>query len=539
MPNIQDSRQFIGYSSSVISPVSGMPPVTLRTFSTGSSVSGANGSHSPHSNHTGNCHSPSSMSVSSVAQQLPPACGARQLSKLKRFLTTLQQFGMDISPEIGEHVRGLVLALVNSHLTVEEFHAKLQKATNFPLRPFVIPFLKANLPLLQRELLHCAHLARQSPHQYLIHNERLVFDADNQSPLTAQDLSEIGEKRKSPDRPKEKPARPEQAGQPLKRPCIRSPVTSANLSAAAAPSTLSAFSVSGSEPCRYEDVSLVQDLREINRVDREHLEIEASEKNQQMTSSRRGMEHITSHVDKMERELKHIENMLGCIVEMVDKCKSAINGLREQWQPCNTDRLSYWMHPSDSLAFRSEDAITEVNRRAAEAVNEVKRKALLELEKAVAESEAKAGQLLATERAKMEVAVTEARKQAMEEMILTFNSQQESTETCWNCGRKASETCSGCNVARYCGSFCQHKDWEHHHKACGQMQSSSPGITTSGRLHLEHLSDDHCTGSRPSSPPDPLESIQDQLNEKDQTAPSGNSALRSSPLDIVKCELLN
>lgn len=64
----------------------------------------------------------------------------------------------------------------------------------------------------------------------------------------------------------------------------------------------------------------------------------------------------------------------------------------------------------------------------AEAVNEVKRKALLELEKAVAESEAKAGQLLATERAKMEVAVTEARKQAMEEMILTFNSQQESTE---------------------------------------------------------------------------------------------------------------
>lgn len=56
--------------------------------------------------------------------------------------------------------------------------------------------------------------------------------------------------------------------------------------------------------------------------------------------------------------------MLGCIVEMVDKCKSAINGLREQWQPCNADRMSYWMHPSDTLAFRSEDAITEVNRRA-------------------------------------------------------------------------------------------------------------------------------------------------------------------------------
>lgn len=58
---------------------------------------------------------PSSSSSSSLTnQQLPATCGARQLSKLKRFLTTLQQFGNDISPEIGEKVRTLVLALVVS-----------------------------------------------------------------------------------------------------------------------------------------------------------------------------------------------------------------------------------------------------------------------------------------------------------------------------------------------------------------------------------------------------------------------------------------
>ncbi len=34
------------------------------------------------------------------------------------------------------------LSLQNSTLTIEEFHSKLQEATNFPLRPFVIPFLK-------------------------------------------------------------------------------------------------------------------------------------------------------------------------------------------------------------------------------------------------------------------------------------------------------------------------------------------------------------------------------------------------------------
>lgn len=53
-----------------------------------------------------------SSSASLSTHQLPPACGARQLSKLKRFLTTLQQFGNDISPEIGERVRTLVLGLV-------------------------------------------------------------------------------------------------------------------------------------------------------------------------------------------------------------------------------------------------------------------------------------------------------------------------------------------------------------------------------------------------------------------------------------------
>ena len=33
----------------------------------------------------------------------------------------------------------------NSTVTIEEFHSRLQEATNFPLRPFVIPFLKVNV----------------------------------------------------------------------------------------------------------------------------------------------------------------------------------------------------------------------------------------------------------------------------------------------------------------------------------------------------------------------------------------------------------
>ncbi|OXB75872.1 UNVERIFIED_CONTAM: hypothetical protein H355_016627 [Colinus virginianus] len=196
------------------------------TNGTSHSPTALNGAPSPPN---GFSNGPSSSSSSSLAnQQLPPACGARQLSKLKRFLTTLQQFGNDISPEIGERVRTLVLGLVNSTLTIEEFHSKLQEATNFPLRPFVIPFLKANLPLLQRELLHCARLAKQNPAQYLAQHEQLLLDASTTSPVDSSelllDVNENG-KRRTPDRTKENgfDREPLHSEHPSKRPCTISP----------------------------------------------------------------------------------------------------------------------------------------------------------------------------------------------------------------------------------------------------------------------------------------------------------------------------
>lgn len=87
-----------------------------------SSLAVMNGSsHSPTaingapSTPNGFSNGPATSSTAALSNhQLPPACGARQLSKLKRFLTTLQQFGSDISPEIGERVRTLVLGLVVS-----------------------------------------------------------------------------------------------------------------------------------------------------------------------------------------------------------------------------------------------------------------------------------------------------------------------------------------------------------------------------------------------------------------------------------------
>lgn len=83
---------------------------------------------------------PSSSSSSSLAnQQLPATCGARQLSKLKRFLTTLQQFGNDISPEIGDNVRSLVLALVVGSLFGGDFLAFHLIGLRLPCLNFSFP----------------------------------------------------------------------------------------------------------------------------------------------------------------------------------------------------------------------------------------------------------------------------------------------------------------------------------------------------------------------------------------------------------------
>lgn len=108
----------------------------------------ASGNHSPIGSINGGTMSPNLLVNSSVSQQLPPACGARQLSKLKRFLTTLQQFGSDISPEIGERVRTLVLALVVSKILEKELRYRSRNgfwSISFCLVTRLTNFLHSNL----------------------------------------------------------------------------------------------------------------------------------------------------------------------------------------------------------------------------------------------------------------------------------------------------------------------------------------------------------------------------------------------------------
>ncbi|XP_062315935.1 protein CBFA2T2 [Osmerus eperlanus] len=451
---------------------------------------------------------PSSSSSSSLAnQQLPATCGARQLSKLKRFLTTLQQFGNDISPEIGESVRNLVLALVNSTVTIEEFHSRLQEATNFPLRPFVIPFLKANLPLLQRELLHCARAAKQTPAQYLSQHEHLLLSTALASPPDASELllePSDAAKRHSPGRGKENGfhERPPAALEPpAKRICTISP---APRHSPAHPQPLSAQLHPTPPPLQHYALDDITGPHLLHRESHRLLELRELKDRPRLPGTNGGYreEPVDHRLTDREwaDEWRHLDHVLNCIVDMVEKTRRSVSVLR-RCQESDREELNYWRrqedprkgssasgtfskthspHAADGPDSQREFAPRpgsgyvpdEIWKKAEEAVNEVKRQAMDEVQKAVAEAEQKAFEMIAAERAKMEKTLAEAKRKAAQEAVLVINEQEDSSECCWNCGRKASETCSGCNAARYCGSFCQHKDWERHHLIC------SPGLQT-------------------------------------------------------------
>ncbi|KAM8987836.1 protein CBFA2T2 isoform 1-T1 [Guaruba guarouba] len=473
---------------------------------------------------------PSSSSSSSLTnQQLPATCGARQLSKLKRFLTTLQQFGNDISPEIGEKVRTLVLALVNSTVTIEEFHCKLQEATNFPLRPFVIPFLKANLPLLQRELLHCARAAKQTPSQYLAQHEHILLNTNTTSPADSSELLiEVNGngKRHSPDRRDDSSFErdPLPTDPPAKRVCTISPAPRHSPAL-----TIPLMNPGGQfhptpPPLQHytlEDIATSHLYRDPSKM-LEHREIR--DRHGALGLNGGYQDELVDHrltEREWADEWKHLDHALNCIMEMVEKTRRSMAVLR-RCQEADREELNYWKRrcseaeprkagsdllprqhsPSSSDSIGSADSLREFSSRsgtgyvteeiwkkAEEAVNEVKRQAMSEVQKAVAEAEQKAFEMIASERARMEQTIADAKRQATEDAFLVINEQEESTESCWNCGRKASETCSGCNIARYCGSFCQHKDWERHHRICGQSLhgQSKPLALPTGRSAAKSL----------------------------------------------------
>ncbi|KAG7300599.1 hypothetical protein JYU34_014893 [Plutella xylostella] len=134
----------------------------------------------PHNGTTASRLSNSPLSADSLSPPLPDA-RAPALQRLRRFLSALQQFAADVSADTGERVRQMIYSLVASTMTVEEFQAGVQESTNYPLRASVPGFLRALLPLAQRDILARARHAKQTPLQYIRTHEHLVLESGGDS----------------------------------------------------------------------------------------------------------------------------------------------------------------------------------------------------------------------------------------------------------------------------------------------------------------------------------------------------------------------
>lgn len=83
------------------------------------------------------------------------------------------------------------------------------------------------------------------------------------------------------------------------------------------------------------------------------------------------------------------------------------------------------------LSGLAEESVQEVKKRAEEAVADVKRTAVVELQKAVTAAEGRHKEAMAALQAQMDNGIAEARRHAAEEAFELANQQEESAEVRW------------------------------------------------------------------------------------------------------------
>lgn len=100
-----------------------------------------------------------------------------------------------------------------------------------------------------------------------------------------------------------------------------------------------------------------------------------------------------------DEEWKNIHTMLNCISGMVEKTKRAITILQQRGQDT---QQSYQETALQEMKRLTDEKVAEFKRNAEEAVNQVKRQAVIEIQRAVAVAENRAVEIVAQERVKME-----------------------------------------------------------------------------------------------------------------------------------------
>ncbi|XP_055621055.1 protein CBFA2T2 isoform X2 [Toxorhynchites rutilus septentrionalis] len=488
------------------SPPGELPTTRLLNGSGGGGTGGGGGGGGGSS--LGSITPPPASAAAAAAAAAVAQQDTAKLLKIRRFLGALVQFGQDTNVDIGDRVRSLVLSLASGGLTVDEFQIAVQEATNFPLRSNVVPFLKSHVPVLQREINLLSRANKQTPSQYARTNESSVMEyvqnladtADiflshesfgSSTPIPTPGVNGLGLKRRASDNLYDShPSGPPEWGDyvlpPSKRPH---------------PSLLLATGTPQLYPTHpalfeYQNGGLHPHSDGLHSIHRDERELRAPS-----TDAHRpprippgggsggggggagagvaaavaggalgpGTSGGSGAGTSGEEEWKNIHTMLTCISAMVEKTKRAISILQQRG--IETHARDHQDTSIADIKRQTEEKIAEFRRSAEESVNQVKRQAVIEIQRAVAAAEARTIEMFAQERLKMEKMFTDINRGSADPD--SEGPIAGSQNACWNCGRKANETCSGCNLARYCGSFCQHKDWDQHHQVCGTSRAEN------------------------------------------------------------------
>ncbi|XP_014298403.1 uncharacterized protein LOC103579322 isoform X3 [Microplitis demolitor] len=540
------------------------------------------------------------LSSSNAKNNNGPRCIANIFTghtKFRRLLGTLVQFANNISNDTGDTVRTLIFGLLSGGLAVEEFHTSLQEVTNFPLRDFVLPYLKHTLPLLRRNITAAARFNNQTCAQYLRCNESAILETISLTVPSGEIVQLFGDYNNSSSSSSSSnnssgslSLHHYNTGRAVKRrasdtlyyengvedPVIygKRPVNSWNHSQhqqqqqqQQLPDSYCLYHSSSGNTVQnnlqtsgYGNNLLPPNLIQINQSPSFSSYHRSQQQQQQQLNY---MTASAQNISSLDDEWKNIHVMLNCILGMVDKTKRALVILQKRGSssPCGgsssssssstttptVTNVSQLISSTQNLSSNNsnhnclngsqvetsgdrdgnlkrlsgeiiaqtiratQDRVTaEVKRHAEEAVQEVKRVAMAEVQRAVAAAvtESQVNERLGTNQQHFDSSVLPLKNYGNirqgsffrlnshlinQNIGTTVNSNlsrendkeaiyhlSNSTSSCWNCGRSAMETCGGCGIARYCSSFCQHRDWEigGHHVTC---RHTSPPTSESRR----------------------------------------------------------
>ncbi|KAH8347798.1 hypothetical protein KR084_001082 [Drosophila pseudotakahashii] len=471
-----------------------------------------NGSSSGGVGSSGTSPTPGGQHAASLAAAAAAAAAAhveqaRLVAKMRKFLGALVQFSQELGqPEVSERVRALVLSLCCGSISVEEFRLALQEAINLPLRPYVVPLLKNSISLVQREVLALARATNQSALQYVTNNEQAVMEFGPHGVASATEFGDIfiqleaptsngGSavfKRRSSDSMMEHGGHnglqewseymaSGGAGYP--------PPPSKRLTLHPAHSVVAYgdYGVSSAEGLPAAAVFMQRDERDLRMSEAQARHAAPPQRaanpqpNPLPNPNAAGAPGAPGGAGG-EEEWKNIHTMLNCISAMVDKTKRAITILQQRGIEPQLPNSGQEVTPAAMAELRrqTEEKVAEFKRNAEDAVTQVKRQAVIEIQRAVVAAETRAAEIMTQERLRMEKFFMEMSRHSSGERDLDNKSPSMASaqngsnlqQQCWNCGRKATETCSGCNMARYCSASCQYRDWDSHHQVCGNSRAS-------------------------------------------------------------------